>query len=230
MPQQFKRSELGRFTTVSEKLRKARERRGLSLAACASALAVQEKFLSLLEESRYQELPGELYVRTWIKKYGGYLGLNPADLITSYEQERKVRSRLTTAPATSQKPLRRTIWDVLTLRRLWIAALIMMVIGYGVYLGYLTIRPPRVTLGVPATGFRTDENSIILKGQTESGVSVTVNRQPLILDTEHRFELSYSLAIGLNTITIEARKKFSRPFTTTLSVVRTEPPAVEPSD
>lgn len=226
MPSSFTRSELGIYTTVSEQLKKARTVLGLTIADCAAHLAIQEKYLQAIEESRYEDLPGELYARSWIKKYASFLKVPAEQSMISYEKELQVRSKLSERKPHSQKPRVTNVWEIITLRRLAMVAAALIFLGYSGYLSYKTVRPPHVALNVPTSGFRTHENSIMLTGKTEEGTAVRINQQPITLDARHRFTQEITLTNGLNTITLEARKKHSLPFTASVVMVKTPPPTI----
>jgi len=226
MPSSFTRSELGIYSTVSEQLRKAREERGMSIPACAQSIAIQEKYLRAIEDSRYEELPGELYARSWIKKYARFLGLSEQECMISYEKELQVRSKLFSEAKRTKPTNRPKLWEILTLRRLAIAAVVLILLGYSGYLSYRTIRPPQVAINLPTAGFRTHESTILLAGRTEQGAEVRINQQQITLDADHRFSQEIALTNGLNTITLEAHKKHSLPFTTSVVIVKTPPPTI----
>lgn len=222
----FTRSELGMYSTVSEQLKKAREAKDLTITTCAARLAIQEKYLQAIEESRYESLPGEVYTRTWIKKYASFVGISPDECMISYEKELRVRSKLKELGTDARKPKHTKLWEFVTLRRLTFAGLVFIFLAYSGFLSYQTLRPPRVALTVPTGGFRTSENSIILKGKTEGGTEVRINRQTITLDAGRNFSQEITLTNGLNTIRLEARKKHGLPFTASIVIVKTPPPTI----
>ena len=65
---------------VGERLRKAREARGLSLDAVAASTHIRERYLEALEEERFEEIPGPAYVKGFLRNYAAHLGL-PEDEI-----------------------------------------------------------------------------------------------------------------------------------------------------
>jgi len=65
-------------TQLHERLRLARERRGLSLATIARQLGVREQNLALIERDEFEELPTGLYGRSAVRAYATAVGL-PAD-------------------------------------------------------------------------------------------------------------------------------------------------------
>ncbi len=65
-------------TQLHERLRVARERRGMSLATIARQWGVREQNLVLIEQDRFEELPTGLYGRTAVRAYATAVGF-PAD-------------------------------------------------------------------------------------------------------------------------------------------------------
>ena len=65
-------------TELHIRLRLARERRGLSLAAIARQWGVREYNLELIESNRFEDLPTGLYGRTAVRSYATAVGV-PAD-------------------------------------------------------------------------------------------------------------------------------------------------------
>jgi len=61
---------------IGESLRDARTRRGLTPADVHKAIRIRERYLTALEEERWDMLPGEAYVRGFLKTYADFLGLD----------------------------------------------------------------------------------------------------------------------------------------------------------
>jgi len=76
--------------TLGERLKKVREGRGLDLREVEAALNVRGQYLECLEEGNYKDLPGEVYVKNFLKVYGVFLGMEGEEIIEQYEKERKV--------------------------------------------------------------------------------------------------------------------------------------------
>lgn len=69
---------------LGDLLREARESRGLSLERVEEATRIRRVFLEALEEERFDALPGEVYVRGFLRNYARFLGLDPEELLTAY--------------------------------------------------------------------------------------------------------------------------------------------------
>jgi cytoskeleton protein RodZ len=66
----------GPMFQIGESLREARTRRGLTPADVHKAIRIRERYLTALEEERWAVLPGEAYVRGFLKTYADFLGLD----------------------------------------------------------------------------------------------------------------------------------------------------------
>ncbi len=90
---------------IGSSLREARVRKGLDLAAASEATKIRARHLQALEDERYDLLPGQTYVRGFLKTYADYLGLDGHLYVDEYSsrfwvsedgdprQPRKVRVR-----------------------------------------------------------------------------------------------------------------------------------------
>lgn len=65
-------------TQLHERMRVARERRGLSLVTIARRCGVRQQYLELIERDRFEELPSGLYGRNAVRLYATAVGI-PAD-------------------------------------------------------------------------------------------------------------------------------------------------------
>jgi hypothetical protein len=60
---------------IGPSLREARTRRGLSAADVHKAIRIRERYLTALEEERWEQLPGDAYTKGFLRTYAVYLGL-----------------------------------------------------------------------------------------------------------------------------------------------------------
>jgi len=61
---------------IGDSLREARTRRGLSAADVQKGIRIRERYLTALEEERWELLPGEAYTKGFLRTYAEFLGLN----------------------------------------------------------------------------------------------------------------------------------------------------------
>ncbi|MHB8470528.1 MAG: helix-turn-helix domain-containing protein [Gaiellaceae bacterium] len=69
---------------IGESLREARTRRGLTQADVQKELRVRERYLNALEEEHWELLPGEAYVKGFLRMYAEFLGLHGGLYIDEY--------------------------------------------------------------------------------------------------------------------------------------------------
>ena len=72
---------------VGKTLREARKRRKIDLAAVEQATKIRLRYLRALENEEWDVLPGETYVRSFIRTYASYLGLDGVRLAEEHRRE-----------------------------------------------------------------------------------------------------------------------------------------------
>ena len=61
---------------IGGSLREARLKRGLTAADVQKAIRIRDRYLQALEEERWEVLPGDAYVKGFLRTYADYLGLD----------------------------------------------------------------------------------------------------------------------------------------------------------
>lgn len=69
-------------------LKRTREVREIELEDIAKKTKISVRFLKAIEEERWDILPGDVFIKGFIKTYAQYLGLNPDEVVERYSQER----------------------------------------------------------------------------------------------------------------------------------------------
>src|SRR2546430_15628288 len=92
---------------IGESLREARTRRGLTPADVHKAIRIRERYLTALEEERWEMLPGEAYVRGFLKTYADFLGLEGNLYLDEYNSRIREypEEPLLSAPMRPQPPI-----------------------------------------------------------------------------------------------------------------------------
>ena len=73
---------------LGEFLRRERELRHISLDDVAERTKISRRYLEAIEEERYDHLPGETFVRGFIRSYAQSVGLDPGDTLLIYNHSR----------------------------------------------------------------------------------------------------------------------------------------------
>lgn len=69
---------------VGNLLATERKKKGLEIVDVEQATGIRSTYLIALEQGRYAALPGEVYVKGFIRNYGNYLGLDGSHLVHLY--------------------------------------------------------------------------------------------------------------------------------------------------
>ena len=69
---------------IGGSLREARLKRGLSPADVQKAIRIRDRYLQALEEERWELLPGDAYVKGFLRTYADYLGLDGSLYVDEY--------------------------------------------------------------------------------------------------------------------------------------------------
>lgn len=76
--------------TIGEKLQERRRKLGKSLKEVESELRIRPAYLSALENDDFEKLPGEAYVKAFLRSYSEYLGLDSNEIINDYKSTHTV--------------------------------------------------------------------------------------------------------------------------------------------
>ncbi|MDQ0214217.1 cytoskeletal protein RodZ [Oikeobacillus pervagus] len=97
------------MTELGNRLKEARKAKGLSLEQIQEMTKIQKRYLIGIEEGNYDIMPGQFYVRAFIKQYAEAVGLDPEELFDEYKddiptaKEDEVPQRITNVKTTSTK-------------------------------------------------------------------------------------------------------------------------------
>jgi len=75
--------------TVGELLRAARESQGLSIKDIEKATNIRSLYLEAIEQGNYDIIPGEVYVKGFIRNYAKTVGLDGQEMVNLYRQSRQ---------------------------------------------------------------------------------------------------------------------------------------------
>ena len=92
----LKTSKKSSISSIGEKLRKARETKGVSFEEVHRATKIHPRVLEALEENRLENILGITYVKAFLRSYAQYLRLDVKKIIQEYSS--------TIAPKVQEKP------------------------------------------------------------------------------------------------------------------------------
>lgn len=223
----FSVRELKNTETVAEVLSAARQAQNGDLERLEKTLKITKRYLVALEKGDYAALPGDLYVRLFAKTYGEALGVSWSQLEPIVEREILIHNQVVgrSESVSSPAPMAETVR--VTPHTIRVGAVVLGALGCVLYLAWqlnAIFSPPPLTIDAPASDSITSTPTLTVHGTTTPEVSVTINGQATLTDTDGTFTQVLNLQPGMNTVEIIAKKKRSRPRTVTRQVmVTTEP-------
>ncbi|MGA3050764.1 MAG: helix-turn-helix domain-containing protein [Chitinispirillaceae bacterium] len=78
----------GKDKCIGEMLRREREKRQITVEMIAAKLRLNAKYIEALEENRYDRLPGDTYIRVYLRSLARYLSLDSEEIFRRFFDER----------------------------------------------------------------------------------------------------------------------------------------------
>ncbi|MBH0229343.1 helix-turn-helix domain-containing protein [Halobacillus yeomjeoni] len=72
---------------IGQRLKEARESKGLSLEEVQETTKIQKRYLQAIEKNEFSVLPGKFYTRAFIREYASAVGLDPEQVMEEHESE-----------------------------------------------------------------------------------------------------------------------------------------------
>ena len=218
--------------SLAELLKKSRQQKKWTLEAVAKKINISKNYLRALEEGEFNELPGEVYAKNFLKVYSNFLGLNFKEILALYLSEKKIYQKTGQLNQKINQPLRRVRWTqfLVTPQIIRISLLGLVILILLFYLGLkikAAISPPFLIISSPINNLVTSQKTIEISGQTEKEVILLINGQQVLIDENGYFSESISLQPGSNIIKISSTKKRGRETIIYRNIVFSQEPAEE---
>ena len=196
--------------TVGEVLKNKRKSLRKSLETVSSETKVQVRFLDAIENDDFSIFSDEVFLIGFIKIYAEYLDLDVDKILALYRRSNPEKK------STEERPIYSNKIDSTDTRRIpspqFFGVLLLILFSFGIiFYIFLQIKkfqtPPTLTIYDPTEKeTTTTENSIVVKGKTDEGVSIDINDTSVETDSTGYFEKSITLIEGSNLITVKAKK------------------------
>ena len=72
--------------TLGEKLRQAREERGVTITEVAEQTRISPHYIELIEQDDYRTLPGGIFNKGFVKSYAKYIGVDESEALQDYSR------------------------------------------------------------------------------------------------------------------------------------------------
>lgn len=212
---------------IGDRLRQARERRGVSIAEASATLKIRVPILQAFENEDHNKLPPRIYALGQLRTYAAYLGLDPATVAAGWQvdstQEQvpgPMRSRERTASAlgrfTGVRPgIVRSTRSLMALGGLGLAVLLISTFMLLQVLRF--VLPPSIAVTYPIEAISNLDPGTLsfeLKGTADAGASIVINTSAgARLTTQADQSGLWSLLIPLGTGRTEVVARAIKPGT-----------------
>lgn len=195
--------------SVGNLLSQARFDLELSIEKVSQQIDISEEYLIALESGDYFKLPGEVYLRNWLKKYAKFLNLSVDKIIKLYEEEKSLQQTMfDQVKKTNNKFKIKFNWTPDILRNLALVLVICLVLGYILVSVVEANQSPKLEIkNLIQDEIHTSEEIIKIQGQTEKDLLVFINQQTVVADSHGYFEYDFKLNSGINLINIQVVSK-----------------------
>ena len=197
--------------SIGDRLRQARERRGVSIAEASATLKIRAPILEAFEREDHSQLPPRVYALGQLRTYAAYLGLDPATVAAGWQGS---PAPVGPAPTSSQRPtstaerlaalrpgLIRSTRGVLAFGGLGLA--VLAISGFMVLQLLRFILPPSIAITYPIEAISNLEPGTLsyeIKGTADARASIVINTSAgAQLTTEADESGLWSLIVPLGT-------------------------------
>ena len=152
---------------IGDKLKSAREAKGLSIEDIEKATKIQSRYLTAIEKNEFDKLPGDFYVRAFIRQYAQVVGLDGKELLSEYHEdvpESKPDEYVENSIDNKSEEVRETTDNK---KNLWKNYLPRIAVGLGVIIVILVVYVlyARLSSGGQQRNEKADNNSVTVSSQ-----------------------------------------------------------------
>ncbi|MFE6705737.1 helix-turn-helix domain-containing protein [Bacillus thuringiensis] len=122
------------MTELGQKLKEAREAKGLTIDQLHEITKIQKRHLVAIEEGNYDVLPGAFYARAFIKQYADAVGLHGEELLVEHQStipqsEKREVPQVSTGQKTQETMQKSSSWPVADHMPKILVALLVIAVG-----------------------------------------------------------------------------------------------------
>ena len=218
----FKRKKISQVKTVGYRLKKARQREGLTLEQAEDQTKVRVKYLQAIESDNWKIFPNKIYVLGFIKRYARFVGYDEEKILEEFKCE---FGEYKTQVRKPQK--KRWIDEIVITPKLLVGVIssvvVLAVIGYIIFSVRLISKPPQIEILSPIVEAVT-EKDIEIEGKTLQSAVVEINGQLVSVDEKGYFSQKVSLSEGVNNFKIISKNRIGRENTKELKLFYSKSP------
>src|SRR5687767_95392 len=90
--------------TLGEKLRQAREAKGISVSQVAEQTRISPLYIQSIENNDYKPLPGGIFNKGFVKSYAKFIGIDEQEALADYGRLAAENEAMSEQPFKSYRP------------------------------------------------------------------------------------------------------------------------------
>ncbi len=188
--------------TIGRFLKEKRINKKLSRRKLGQITKIKEGFIAAIEEEKWEKLPEKAIVAGFVKSISSELGLRTTQVMALFRRDYpQIPLKINPDPDISTK----FVWSPKITFFLVSLGVVLLVSIY-LLLQYISfITPPKLIVNAPLEGQRVSTTKVEVSGFTDPSATVSVNRQPVLVNEDGSFETS--LEVDSNTKEIEVKSR-----------------------
>ncbi len=209
--------------TLSEYLAEVRSQLHLPVAEVCEQTGIPPKFLDMLEQNRFYQLPADVYVFGFLRQLSRLYAIDSNTLIDQYKKECGIQRQLQARPLFEMSKTKKFLGKfVITPKVLSIWAGLIFV---AVTLGYIawqvgTInKTPFLDIISPQDRQLISDSFITVSGRTDPGSAVSINNKSVFVDAGGDFTEQIGIDNGPEQLVFIAANKFNKTVEKSLTVI-----------
>ena len=201
--------------TLSEYLSAVRANLNFSPVEVCKKTGISIKFLNALESGNLKILPADVYVYGFLRQLAQLYIIDQNILIEQYKKERGIESQIAKASKDSSSVIDGKFFGKLVitpkvLSFIFGAVFVTITILYIIWQVWSINKTPSLQIFSPENNAVISSSFVDVKGQTDPGMSVTVNDQIVFVDNKGNFQTQLGLSAGAKEISIVAKNRFDK--------------------
>lgn len=192
------------MNTIGQIIKSARVKKKLSFRKLEEATKIKASFIKSIEEEKWNALPTFTTILGFVKSISTVLGIDEHMAIAVLKRDYPPK-KLNINPKPDAFP--RFTWSPKLTFAIGTIVVILIVLGYIGFQYAKFISPPDLSVDSPKENQIVDGNSVLVFGSTDADVKITVNNQPVLVDTEGKFSVSLGVTEATKEINIIATSR-----------------------
>lgn len=207
------------MTSVGQLLKETRESKNLTIKQVSNATKIRESLLEALENRDYREFSSDMHLKSFLRSYAVYLGINEEKIMALYRRERQIsldtgtedkRNKTQSSPAVV---ILSKFFNVRTL----VSTVMLLALAVIIWFFYSQWRafstPPQLEITSPKTNDIISTDTFVIEGFTDNpSVKVVLDgNEANFVSPDGKFRINAKFSEpGSKRFTIVAKNEFNK--------------------